>query len=341
MTDLTRIELRAPYLMFIGDTNEPAFAKTGFGIVHWRRSLVAGQLRFAGNPLDLGVPDMSIQQAVAAGVKSIVIGVAPIGGAVGARWINLLAEAAAAGLDVVNGLHLRLRDFPDIVAAAKDSGAALIDVRIPPSGLPIGSGRKRSGRRLLMVGTDCSVGKKYSALAMTEAMTASGMAATFRATGQTGIMIAGSGVPIDSVVSDFVAGAAEAISPDNQPQHWDVIEGQGSLFSPAYAGVSLGLLHGSQPDAIVVCHDASRRRIIGAAEARLPSIAECIDLNLRCGRLTNADIQCVGVSINTSGLAVGEREPYLAALSEELDLPCVDPIAGGFEPVLARIRHSF
>ncbi len=341
MTDLTRIELKAPYLIFIGDTDEATFAKTGFGIVQWRRSLVAGQLRFAGNQLDLGVPDMSIEQAVAAGVKSIVIGVAPIGGAVGPRWISVLAEAAAAGLDVVNGLHLRLQGFADIVAAAKASGAALIDVRVPPAGLPVGSGRQRSGRRLLMVGTDCAVGKKYSALAMTEAMQRAGMAATFRATGQTGIMIAGSGVPIDSVVADFVAGAAEVISPDNEAQHWDVIEGQGSLFSPAYAGVSLGLLHGSQPDAIVVCHDATRRSIVGAAGAGIPSVAECMDLNLRCGRVTSEDIQCVGVSVNTSELPPAERQAYLSALAEELQLPCVDPIADGCEPILARIRSCF
>ncbi|TQV86268.1 DUF1611 domain-containing protein [Exilibacterium tricleocarpae] len=341
MTDVTQIELRAPYLVFIGDTDVPSFAKTGFGIVQWRRQQVAGQLRFAGNSLDLGVPDMDIQQAVAAGVKSILIGVAPIGGSVGPRWISVLAEAAAAGLDVVNGLHLRLEDFPEIVAAAQASGAALVNVRVPPPGLPIGSGNKRSGRRLLMVGTDCAVGKKYSALALAAAMSGAGINASFRATGQTGIMIAGNGMPIDAVVADFIAGAAEVLTPDNDPQHWDVIEGQGSLFSPAYAGVSLGLLHGSQPDAIVVCHAADRRNIIGSPQARIPTIAECIDLNLRCGRITSADIQCVGVCVNTTGLAASEREPYLAALSTELGLPCVDPMTDGCEPIVAHIRRCF
>lgn len=338
MTKLTSIKINAPYLIFIGDTNEPALAKTGLGIVHWRRSLVAGQLRFEGNELDLGVPDMNITQALEAGIKSIIIGVAPVGGAIGPHWISVLEDAAKAGLDVVSGLHLRLQDFPGIVSAAQHSGANLINVRTPAPGLPIGTGKKRSGRRLLMVGTDCAVGKKYTALALTKMMTEAGLAATFRASGQTGIMIAGTGVPIDAVVSDFVAGAAEVISPDNDWQHWDVIEGQGSLFNPAYAGVSLGLLHGSQPDAIVVCHDVSRQTIIACPSIPVPSIADCIDLNLRCGRLTNPNIICVGVSVNTSCLPALERKPYLNALSQELGLPCVDPIAEDCEPIVNGIN---
>ncbi len=127
--------------------------------------------------------------------------------------------------------------------------------------MPAGTGRKRSGQRVLTVGTDCALGKKYTALALTQALQAQGAKATFRATGQTGIMIAGAGVAIDAVIADFIAGAAETLSPDNAPDHWDVIEGQGALFHPAYAGVTLGLLHGSQPDALVLCHDPSRTTI--------------------------------------------------------------------------------
>lgn len=331
------MQLSPPYLIFLGNETVPAFAKTAFGLVQWVPTLVAGQLRFDTCELDLGVPDMTLQQAAKAGVKSLVIGVAPVGGSVGPDWIKVLIEAASTGMDIVSGLHLRLEDYPELVTAAKQSGAALINVRTPSPDIPIGNGKKRTGKRLLMVGTDCSVGKKYSALAISQAMKNKGLNATFRATGQTGIMIAGNGEPIDAVVSDFVAGAAEVISPDNDADHWDVIEGQGSLFNPAYAGVSLGLLHGSQPDAIVVCHDPMRQSIIGCPEASIPSIADCIDLNLRCGRVTNPAIRCIGISINTSGLPESERQPYLKTLSKELNLPCVDPIIDGCEAILANL----
>src|SRR5262249_26969628 len=150
------------------------------------------------------------------------------------------------------------------------SGARLVDVRVPPTNLPVGSGRKRTGMRLLTVGTDCAVGKKYSALAITRELQRRGLKGTFWATGATGIMIAGGGLPVDAAVCDFTAGAAEVLSPDNDADHWDVIEGQGSLFHPGYAGVTLGLLHGSQPDAIVVCHEAGRRTHAGCPHYLLP-----------------------------------------------------------------------
>jgi D-glutamate N-acetyltransferase len=341
MSATTVVELRAPYLILIGDVKDSLNAKTGFGVVQWRRDLVAGQLRFPGCPVDLGVPDLDVQAAKAAGAASLVIGVAPVGGVIPDSWWEVIVEAAAAGLDIVCGLHLRLADYPAVVAAASASGARLIDVRVPPRKLPVGTGKKRSGRRVLMVGTDCAVGKKYSALALDEAMRKAGMKSTFRATGQTGIMIAGSGLPIDAVVSDFVSGAAELLSPDNEADHWDVVEGQGSLFHPGYAAVSLGLLHGSQPEAIVVCHEAGRTEIGEWEGYPLPGIAECIELNLAAGRLTNKAIRCVGVSVNTSGLPASERESWMQELSAETGLPCVDPLIDGMQAIVDEIRRHF
>ena len=340
MNSLTTVQLDAPYLILIGDVEDEPYAKTGFGIVQWRPDLVAGQMRFPGNPLDMSVPDMSVAEAVAADVRSLIIGVAPIGGVIPESWWAVIEEAALAGLDIVCGLHLKLEDRPAIAGAARQSGARLIDVRVPPKNLPVGTGAKRRGKRLLTVGTDCVVGKKYSALALNEAMQRAGMKSTFRATGQTGIMIVGSGIPIDAVVADFISGAAELISPDNDVDHWDVIEGQGSLFHPGYAGVSLGLLHGSQPDAIVVCHWATRQTISGWPDCPLPSIAECIERHRLEGKLTNADIQCVGVTVNTSMLPSDERTAYLAALSAETNLPCVDPIIDGCEAIVKFLRAN-
>ena len=341
MTELTTVQLNAPYLILIGDVEDKTYAKTGLGIVQWRPDLVAGQIRFPDCPVDMGVPDLSVQEGVAAGARSLIIGVAPIGGIIPDPWWIVIEEAAAAGLDIVCGLHIKLADFPAIVAAAEGSGARLIDVRVPPRNLPVGTGIKRSGKRVLMVGTDCAVGKKYSALALNEAMQNAGLKSTFRATGQTGIMIAGSGVPIDAVVADFISGAAEMISPDNDDDHWDVVEGQGSLFHPGYAGVSLGLLHGSQPDAIVVCHEANRTEISGWPGYVLPSITDCIERNLVEGRLTNPDIQCVGVCVNTAELSDAERASYLENLSAETGLPCVDPIAVGCDAIVDKLRQLY
>lgn len=326
---INRIQLSPPYLVFVGDQQIAAYAKTGFGLAHWCKDLVAGQLRFGANAIDLGVPDLDLESATKAGVKSLLIGVAPIGGSISDAWWQIIIEAAEKGLDIVSGLHGRLADIPALAAAAASSGAQLIDIRIPPKGIPVGSGRKRTGNRVLMVGTDCAVGKKYSALSLNAAFREIGGNSTFRATGQTGIMIAGEGIPIDAVVSDFVSGAAELLSPDNDINHWDVIEGQGSLFHPGYAGVSLGLLHGSQPDAIVVCHDATRTSVLGWPDYALPSVAECIALHLVLGRRTNPEVRCVGVCVNTSGLAASERSAYLQRLESEVDLPCVDPVIDG------------
>jgi uncharacterized NAD-dependent epimerase/dehydratase family protein len=341
MTKLTTIQLNAPYLILIGGMDDPTFAKTGFGIVQWRRELVAGQLRFEGCTLDLGVLDMTVAEAVEAGVRSLIIGVAPVGGVVPDYWWDTIVEAAKAGLDIVCGLHFKLADFPAVAAAAKASGARLIDVRNPPRNLPVGTGIKRTGKRVLMVGTDCAIGKKYAALALDAAMRAAGMKSTFRATGQTGIMLAGEGIAIDAVIADFIAGAAEAISPDNDADHWDVIEGQGSIFHPGYSGVSLGLLHGSQPDAFVLCHDATRTTVSGFEHYSLPSVREAIDMHVAMGRRTNPAIRCVGISVNTSMLAADKRMDYLQTMSAETGLPCVDPIIDGCGAILEHIKQLF
>lgn len=341
MTELTTVQLNAPYLIMIGNVTDPTYAKTGFGIVHWRPDLVAGQLRFPGCGIDMGVPDLSVAEAVEAGAKSLLIGVAPVGGVVPEDWWASIEEAALAGMDIICGLHFKLADFPKVVAAAKVSGARLIDVRKPPANLPVGTGIKRSGKRVLMVGTDCAIGKKYSALALDKSMKEAGTNSTFRATGQTGIMLAGEGIPIDAVVADFISGAAELISPDNDENHWDVIEGQGSLFHPGYSGVSLGLLHGSQADAFVLCHDATRTVISGWEHYALPSVRDCIDQHVLLGSRTNPDIRCVGISVNTSALPLDGRPDYLAKLSQQTGLPCVDPIIDGCGAIVDHIKDLY
>ncbi len=340
MTELTTVQLKPPYLILIGEEDDATNAKTGFGIVQWRPELVAGQLRFPGCSVDLGVADMNVEEAARAGAGSLLIGVAPVGGDVPDPWWKVMEDAARAGLDIICGLHVKLADNPGVVAAAAKSGARLIDVRVAPPDLPVGTGVKRSGNRVLMVGSDCVVGKKYSALALDQAMRDAGMSSTFRATGQTGIMIAGEGIPLDAVVADFISGAAELISPDNVDDHWDVIEGQGSLFHPGYSGVSLGLLHGSQPDAFVVCHDATRTAVSGWDHFDLPSIGECIETHMAMGRRTNPGIRCAGISVNTSALPARERLQYLDELSLQTGLPCVDPLIDGCSKIVSYITEQ-
>jgi uncharacterized NAD-dependent epimerase/dehydratase family protein len=202
----------------------------------------------------------------------------------------------------------------------------------------VGDGEKRPGKRLLTVGTDCSCGKMYTSLALEKEMRARGMKVDFRATGQSGILIAGEGVSVDAVVADFISGAVEWLAPANDPDHWDLIEGQGSLFHASYAGVSLGLLHGAQPDALVLCHEPTRSHMRGLPGYALPSLEDCIETNLAAARLTNPAVEFVGVSVNTSQMAEGEAKPLLARIEDELGLPAVDAFKDGVGPIVDRLR---
>ncbi len=338
---MNTIELKTPYLIFVGEETREGFAKTGLGIVEWRRSLCKGQISLEGGTIDLGLPSMTIKEAAEANVGSLIIGTASIGGNVPEAWMDTLVEALEQGIDIVAGVHNLLKDVPRLREAAAKSGARLVDIRIPPNNIPVSSGKKRTGRRLLTVGTDCAVGKKYTALAIERDMKSNGMNVDFRASGQTGIMIAGKGIPIDSVVTDFVSGAAELLSPNNDADHWDIIEGQGGIIHPGYAAVSMGLLIGSQPDAFVVCHEPTRTSIEGWDDFALPTIQEVIERTTQIGKLTNAAIRCVGVSINTSKLNPAERQNYLDDLSKEIGLPCVDPLKDGTQRIIDQLSSEF
>lgn len=333
--------LRAPYVLFLGDVQVISDAKTAAGIAYWRGERCLGQLRLPGCKADVGLPELDLEHAVQAGAKSLIIGIAAIGGAFEPQWIETIRAAARLGLDVVSGMHTSLHDIPGLTELAAAHGARLIDVRVPPSGLRVATGAKRSGRRLLTVGTDCAVGKKYTALSLDRALRARGRKSTFRATGQTGIMIAGSGIPIDAVVSDFVAGAAEALSPANEPDHWDIVEGQGSLFNPCFAAVTLGLVHGTQPDALVLCHDLSRTEIEGVEGYPIPPLDVCIARYVEAARLTNRGVRCVGVAVNGSGLAAADYAQRRSAIEAGTGLPCVDPIHDGVDALVDALDAAF
>jgi len=331
------MELKKPYLLFLGDAADQLAAKVAQGIKTWHPEYCIGQLRLPSCNADCGLEDVTIAQAVEKGAKTLVIGVANRGGIISDAWLSILKEALASGMDLASGLHNKLADIPELVACAKEHGCALIDVRYPTQDYPVANGKKRSGKRLLAVGTDCSCGKMYTALAINQEMRKQGYSADFRATGQTGVLISGGGVSIDCVVSDFVAGAIETIAPANTEDHWDVIEGQGSLYHPSFAGVTTGLIHGAQPDLLVLCHEPTRTHMRGLPEYELPSIQDCMDLNLATAKITNPNVKFVGISVNTSQLSEEEANTYLKKLEAQYHLPAVDPFRQGVSRIVDNI----
>jgi uncharacterized NAD-dependent epimerase/dehydratase family protein len=331
------VSLRTPYLLFIGDAPDQLAAKTAAGIAFWRPEISLGQFRLPGCNADLGIPDMTIEEAAAAGVKTVIVGTTNRGGVLGEGWEGLLVRALELGMDLASGLHHRLTDIPALRDRAARLGRDIADVRHPTREFAVGNGVKRPGKRLLTVGTDCSIGKMFTALALEKEMRARGLNADFRATGQTGIFIAGDGVSIDAVVSDFVSGAVEWLCPANDPDHWDLIEGQGSLFHASYAGVTLALIHGAQPDALVMCHEPTRTHMRGLRHYPLPDLKLCIERNLEAAQLTNPAARCVGVSVNTGALDAAAARDYLRRTEDEIGLPCVDPVRTGISAIVDRL----
>jgi D-glutamate N-acetyltransferase len=319
------MKIEPPYLLFLGNATDDLAAKTASGIAHWTPEKCLGQYRLEGCTVSLGLPDLSLEDAYRQGAKTLIIGVANRGGVISEEWIAHFKKAIVIGFDIANGLHHSLSDHAELVATAKTHGRKLIDVRHPDKDFPIATGKKRSGKRVLTVGTDCSVGKMYTSLTLARAMKDAGMDATFRATGQTGIFIEGNGISVDAVIADFIAGSIEDLTPDNTANHWDVIEGQGSVFHPSFAGVSLGLLHGAQPDAMILCHELGRPHMRGVPGFSPPELNECVELHEKMARLTNPNARCIAVSLNTSRLNDSEKQPALQQITEQTGLLCFDP----------------
>ncbi|KQN76662.1 N-acetyltransferase DgcN [Sphingomonas sp. Leaf62] len=330
-----------PFLLYLGHSDDAVGIKTSRGVAAFRPDDCVGEWRHDDCPLTLGLPRMDAAQGRAAGANTLILGIANAGGTMGDALIEDALAAIAVGMNIASGLHQRLRDVPEIVGAARQAGVQLFDVRDPPANLPVGNGRRRAGNRLLTVGTDCSVGKMYTTLALRNAMVARGISADFRATGQTGILIAGSGVPVDAVVADFISGAIETITPARGDEGWDLIEGQGSLFHPSFAGVSTGLLHGAQPRALVLCHDPSRDHMRGLPHYALPDLATCLAANLSVARLTSPDVQAVGIALNTAKLGEDEARALCAETGAALGLPCTDPYRFGADPIIDWMQTCF
>ncbi|NNK77254.1 MAG: DUF1611 domain-containing protein [Litoreibacter sp.] len=332
--------IQTPYLLFLGDAQDGLAAKVAQGIKDWRPENAAGQFRLPDCNTSVGLPDLTLEEAKAAGARTLVIGVANRGGYISNAWKEVLVEALRMGFDLASGLHNLLRDEDELVAAARVNGRTLHDVRVPSVAYPIANGVKRSGKRCLAVGTDCSVGKMYTGLAMDAEMRKRGMKSTFRPTGQTGILITGGGVPLDAVIADFLAGAVEYLTPDNDDDHWDHIEGQGSLFHVSYSGVTMALVHGGQPDALVLCHEPTRAHMRGLPDYQQPALEQLRDTALHMARVANPACEVAGISVNTQHLSEAEAVAYLSDVEARMGLPTVDPFrhgAGRLVDALAQI----
>ena len=327
----------SPYLLYLGHSSDSLSVKTSRGVAAFRGQDCVGEFRHDDCPLTLGLPRMGMAEAASAGARTLILGIAGAGGKVGADLIEDAAAALEAGLNVASGLHERLRDQPRLAELAAARGLALFDVRDPPAGLSVGKGYPRPGRRLLTVGTDCSVGKMYATLALTEALRQRGVAADFRATGQTGILIAGEGVAVDAVVADFISGAIEQLAPGRDDDGWDLIEGQGSLFHPSFAGVSLGLLHGAQAEALVLCHEPGRAHMRGIPGRPVPELADCLERNLEAARLTSPDVRAAGICLNTSAMDAETAQRLCSVIEVQMGLPCTDPVRFGVESIIDQI----
>lgn len=331
------MKIKSPYLLFLGNENLPLAIKMSRGVAQWRPELCIGEISGPSCELTLGFSQLSIDEAIQSGAKTLILGLANSGGSISESWLPYILEALEKGMDVTSGMHQRLSDIPQIREAAHEFGGTLHDIRHFEGYLPTGKGKKRSGKHLLTVGTDCSVGKMYTALAIEKEMKNRGYNVDFRATGQSGVLIAGSGICIDAVVADFISGAVEEISPDNSEDHWDIIEGQGSLFNPSFAGVSTGLLHGAQADLIVMCHEAGRETIKDLPHYKVPDLQQCIEANLQVARLTNPGVKLAGISLNCRTIGKEKGMIEMARLEQEFSVPCFDPMITGTAGFVDRI----
>ncbi|MFM2588043.1 N-acetyltransferase DgcN [Vibrio sp. TBV020] len=327
------MSIAQPYLLFLGDITDPISAKTARGIALWRPDSCVGQLRLNDQTVSLGLQDLDLEEAQKLGAKTLVLGTANAGGVIPSAWKETLITAAKMGFEIASGMHTRLSDIPELAELASQGHTRLHDVRHYDDVLAVGNGKQREGKRVLTVGTDCSVGKMFTALALEKSMRSLGLDARFKATGQTGILIDGAGISIDAVVADFISGAVETISPEFSNHDWDIIEGQGSLFNPSFAGVSLGLLHGAQADALVLCHEVNRPHIRHLPHCSLPTITETIEANLSAARLTNPNVKLAGISLNTSAINEEEAKVLCADWQEKYQVPVTDPVRFGIESI--------
>lgn len=276
---------------------------------------------------------------------TLLIGIAPMGGALPESWRWQLLAAIEAGLHLVSGLHVFLSEDEELRAAARKSGVTIWDVRQPPTTKRVGSFQphRPGSHTVLMVGSDCAVGKMTVALELEREARARGLNSAFLATGQTGILIAGGGLPADRIISDFIAGETEHLVLELTNAHdWVFVEGQGALNHPGYSPVTLGLLHGSLPEAMIFCHHAGATTIDGLARATFADLHRLIGLNEEIVNILPLarPSKVVGLALTTIGLDDEQARAALAQIEAQTKLPATDVIRFGTGKLMdALLRH--
>lgn len=333
---INEFHIPSPYLLFTGEADSvQTDAKTAAGVLEWSREKCLGQLWLKTTQVDLGIPHLNLEEAVQKGAKTLIIGVAPVGGKIEENWIEVFEKALKAGLNIASGLHTRLSSIKRLKEAAAKYNGKLFDVRFYDGPIPLPSGKKRSGKRLLTVGTDNSVGKKYAALALAKTMKKKGLDATFRATGQTGILIAGSGIAIDNLVSDDCFSGVELLSPNGKETHWDVIEGQSAFFHPWGWGLAITMVVGSQPDVMVLCHNPARNKLAHLPHFPIKDIPEFIAEYEKVAKVTNPKAKVEAISLNTSEFKdKKEALELIKTYEKKYKLPCFDPLFTDVSPFI-------
>ena len=329
--------IKTPYLLFLGDAPDQLAAKVAQGIRDWRPDISIGQIKLPGCKADLNLKNYTLEEAKENGARTLIIGVANRGGKFSDSWKKTLCHALELKFDIASGLHNLLSNEKDLLNLSEVNECNLIDVRIPKEQFPIGNGKKRTGKRCLTIGTDCSVGKMYSSLAIEKEMRSREMKVSFRATGQTGILISGRGIPLDAIVADFMAGSVETLSPDNDDDHWDIIEGQGSLFHVSYSGVTMALIHGGQPDHIILCHEPTRAHMRGLPHYDLPTLEALYEIALPLAKISNPNCKISGICINTKNMERLEGENLKNQIEQAFKLPTVDPFIDGTKKIVDRL----
>lgn len=330
-----------PFHLFLGDTLDAKAIKTATGLAKWCRDDVVGEYSMldAYPSSGVDVPFMNYEQAVANGAKTLVIGLAPGGGQLPTMWVPELRKAMDAGLNIASGLHERISNKALLATCARRNGVQLFDFRYHPELYPLATGARRSGRRLLTVGHDSNCGKKYTTLSLKRLLDNTldlPFSHSFRSTGQTGFLISNSGINLDTIPADYMAGACEWLTPEAPNNHWDLVEGQGSLFHPAYAGGSAALLMGTQPDLMIMCVDVSRTRYRNT-DMILGSLAEEMQVCTQFARRTNPEAGIFAISLQVpSDESWGMYHEHFQGMFPTLDI--INPnIPETMQPIVAKM----
>jgi uncharacterized NAD-dependent epimerase/dehydratase family protein len=333
------VSARRVLLLAEGLSDDPHYGKTMRGVLRYRREDVVAILdsAHAGEAMD-AVPIVgTVADALRHGPTVALVGVATQGGRFPPAWRELLKECIRARLALENGLHEFIADDAELAALAAEHEVELRDLRRPPAGLgvPSGANLEVPARILLTVGSDCAIGKMTVALELERAARAEALKAVFVPTGQTGIAIAGWGIAVDAVVADFIAGASERLVVEGHERGGEllIVEGQGSITHPAYAGVTLGLLHGSAPHVLVLCHKARATEIEGYPGYPLPALPDLVDLYPRVSLAVRRPVVAC-VALNTAHLSEPDAREAIAAVAEETGLPTEDPVRYGSKVLL-------